>query len=56
MMLLPVVSVITPHWNVPVPVPSRKHDSATMARALEPAFTGFALPAGETERRPAIDR
>jgi bla regulator protein blaR1 len=62
MMLLPVVSVMAPHWKVPV-LP-RKQNSAGQAVAGTPVFyepldsvtRGFELPAVETGSRQAGDR
>lgn len=57
MMLLPVVSVIAPHWKAPLPALSRKHDAAGRAIAVGSAeFTGYDLPAVETGRRTAGHR
>ncbi len=53
MMILPVVSVIAPHWKAPV-LP-RKQDAAGRVVTTGPAVIGFELPAVEVRRRQAGD-
>jgi beta-lactamase regulating signal transducer with metallopeptidase domain len=55
MMLLPVVSVMAPHWKLAALPRASKHDSAAQAVASEPAFTGFDLPAVDAGQRLAED-
>jgi bla regulator protein BlaR1 len=56
MTILPIVSVIAPHWKAPLLPRSRKQAPPPQPLASEPAFTGFELPAVEMGRTSAGDR
>jgi hypothetical protein len=58
MLLQPVVSVMAPHWRLPVlPAPTTKQAPSTRPVASEPAvFTDFELPALNAMRPQAEDR